>query len=106
LQGTGIDVQRHGQSQRELRRKTGKSVVSMSGLFKQLVRERIQSEEKFVAELESQMKEMDEYIRRLPTSKQLEMIQIVFLMGDTQIIIDASKRLIARFEKVLQGEVA
>lgn len=78
----------------------------MSGLFKQLVRERIQSEEKFIADIESQKQEMDEYTRQLPTSKQLEMIQMVFLMGDAEILINASKSLIARFEKVLREESA
>jgi hypothetical protein len=73
----------------------------MSELFKQLVRERIQLEENFVSDLEAQMKEMDEYTRKISG---LEMVQMVFLMGDAEILIDASKREIARFEKILQGE--
>jgi hypothetical protein len=77
----------------------------VSELFKQLVRERIQSEEKFIADIEAQKQEMDEYTRQLPTTKQLEMIQMVFLMGDAEILINASKRVKARFEKVLREEV-
>jgi hypothetical protein len=78
----------------------------MSVLFKQLVRERIQSEEKFVADLEEQVKEMNEYTCQLPTSKQLEMIQMVFLMGDAEFLIDRARLRIENMKKILQGEVA